>query len=358
MRIGINNRVHNPANYEMTTIYDLEGTNHVVANTLRRVILELVPTFAFDLNVLEACTSQTYYPDEVQLRLRNLPVLCTNDRDTLKHVIELEKRANVKANEREETEMERRYQELLEAEQRANNFTMSISFENKSSGIYAVTTDDAKFFEKGSPVPNPYRHAPLLLLKLKPGEVLKASCVARLDIPMRDAVFKPAHVTYESNPEETAFKLRVQSHCQLPEDEIMQRACLIIIDKCKQLEAVMVARISAAQTGALTEGNLYIENEGHTFGNYLTDKLQDHPKVASAGYTVPHPFDKRVHLFYKTDGTSILDILKDVFARCEAEMRDLAQQLARLEPQKTEAAPPKKEAKEPRKASKTSSAKK
>ena len=60
------------------------------------------------------------------------------------------------------------------------------------------------------------------------------------------------------------------------------------------------------------KGIIKIENESHTFGNLLSNFLQNHDLTLFAGYNIDHLLIKELTIGYKTDGTDIIDIFNDI----------------------------------------------
>ncbi|KAH7827405.1 putative DNA-directed RNA polymerases I and III 16 kDa polypeptide [Monocercomonoides exilis] len=50
-------------------------------------------------------------------------------------------------------------------------------------------------------------------------------------------------------------------------------------------------------------------NEDHTLGNSLRYILSKHPSVSFVGYSVPHPYEPKMHLRLQTNGPPAKDVL-------------------------------------------------
>ena len=70
------------------------------------------------------------------------------------------------------------------------------------------------------------------------------------------------------------------------------------------------------------EATYSLQNEDHTLGNCLRYKLNKNPGVALAGYSVPHPMERKVNVRVQTiqpltaDG-AMREALLDVVSICE-----------------------------------------
>lgn len=59
-----------------------------------------------------------------------------------------------------------------------------------------------------------------------------------------------------------------------------------------------------------------LEDEDHTFGAVIVDVLNSSPEVLFAGYTVPHPSERKVHVCVQTaDTTTPAAAFKDAARR-------------------------------------------
>tara|TARA_B100001540_G_scaffold222182_1_gene196485 strand:+ start:7057 stop:7422 length:366 start_codon:yes stop_codon:yes gene_type:complete len=77
-----------------------------------------------------------------------------------------------------------------------------------------------------------------------------------------------------------------------------------------------------SNTPSAFEATYALEDEDHTLGNCLRFQLNKNPAVALAGYSVPHPMERKVNVRVQTiapmttDG-AMRDALLDVVSVCE-----------------------------------------
>ena len=341
--------------YNNYVVYGIKGSkiNNVIINTIRRSILEMIPTYAFDKeDIVITKNSSIYNNDYMRLRLSQFPIInVDNPRETIEKSLELEYEANITSFEQkiEDIDVIKRKEEIKNLE-KSQNFTMVVNVKNTSSSVLNVTTDTngVKFYYRGKLTESPYKRK-LLIIKLKPGEEFSCNAASILNIGMKYVNHQATSVCVFAEPEQQSsneFKLNIESLKQIPEKEIIIRACLIInkklqnyldiiTDKIKKYESEKISdqysidtkpedtnneEISQSSSDRdentelevhRTKGFITIENESHTFGNLISRMLQDHESILFAGYKIDHLLIKEATIGYKTDGTDILEIFND-----------------------------------------------
>jgi DNA-directed RNA polymerase subunit L len=303
--------------------------NYITLNTLRRVILTLVPTYAFDPeNIIIEKNTSVYNNDYMKLRLSSIPLInqsyepnkmiIKNDSSILEKVLELEEEANTINNENknsltkeEETKKKEKFKKIFD------NLQINIDAKNDTNDIISITTDSVKFTIDNKQIKTIYPN-PILVLKLKPeqsrlhikGEEFKATCISSLNIPLKHANYLSCLCSYEE-ADPNKFELKICSFRQISEEAIVNHACKIIIMKLEKIKEKIINDIKKQNNDkALIEAKLTIVNENHTMGNLITRVIQDHPDIEFCGYNVDHLYVNELTLRYKTNGKSIIDILE------------------------------------------------
>jgi DNA-directed RNA polymerase subunit L len=340
--------------YNNYVIYGIKGTkiNNVIMNTIRRCIIDMIPTYAFDKEEIAITkNSSIYNNDYMRLRLSQFPIInVDNSRETIEKSLELEYEANISSFEQkiEDIDIIKKKEEMRNLE-KSQNFTMVVNVKNTSSSVLNVTTDTdgVKFYYRGKLTESPYKRK-LLIIKLKPGEEFICNAASMLNIGMKYVNHMTTSVCVFAEPEPEAsdeYKLNIESLKQIPEKELVIRACLIInkklqnyldiiTDKIKKYESEKISDQYSIDTTTKDESNeesssstdinentelevhrikgfITIENESHTFGNLISRMLQDHESILFAGYKIDHLLIKEATIGYKTDGTDILEIFND-----------------------------------------------
>jgi hypothetical protein len=315
-------------NYVLFTING-KDINYTTLNTLRRVILTLVPTFAFDPeNIIVEKNTSVYNNDYMRLRLSSMPLInpsyepnkmiIKNDSSILDKVLELEEDANTinyenknSLTKEEEAKKKEKFKKILD------NLQINIDAKNDTSDIISITTDSVKFTIDNKQIKSIYPN-PILVLKLKPeqsrlhikGEEFKATCISSLNIPLKNANYLSCLCSYDE-VDPNKFELKICSFRQISEEAIVNHACKIIIMKLEKIKEKIINTIEKHNNKqAFIEAKLIIENENHTMGNLITRVIQDHPDIEFCGYNVDHLYVNELTLRYKTNGKSIIDILE------------------------------------------------
>jgi len=344
-------------NYLILQIFGSD-INHVILNTIRRVIMELVPTYAFDkINIDITKNTSIYNNDYMRLRLCHFPIIgIENPIETIQQSANLEYEANISTFEKKIEDIniiaEKEQADKLE---KAQNFIIYINVKNTTSNILNVTTShpDIRYYYKTNPIQSPYT-LPLLIIKLKPGEEFIGTLTSTLNIGLKYANYMPNAVCSYAEESDNSYKLNIESRKQLTEKEIIIRACLIIIIKLNNFLNIFTTKIKEytsekivddfnldnqsdikkSESESITEsairntsdevleqhrikGMITIENESHTFGNLLSRLLQDHTSILFAGYKIEHLLIKELTIGYKTDGTDIIIILEEIITKAK-----------------------------------------
>ena len=313
------------------TLFTIKGKdiNYITINTLRRVILTLVPTFAFDPeNIIIEKNTSVYNNDYMRLRLSSIPLInpsyesnkmiIKNDSSILNKVLELEEEANIANYENKNTlTKEEENQKKENLKKLLDNLQIIIEAKNDTSDIISITTETSvKFIINNKQIKTIFPN-PILILKLKPeqsrlhikGEEFKATCISSINIPLKHANYLSCFCSYEEkNPNN--FEFKICSFRQISEEMIINHACQIIIMKLEKIKDKIINAIKQHNNEkALIEAQLIIVNENHTLGNLITRVIQDHPDIEFCGYNVDHLYVNELTLRYKTNGKSIIDIV-------------------------------------------------
>jgi DNA-directed RNA polymerase subunit L len=312
----------------------------------------MIPTYAFDKDdIVITKNSSIYNNDYMRLRLSQFPIInVDNSRETIEKSLELEYEANISSFEQkiEDIDIIKKKEEMKNLE-KSQNFTMVVNVKNTSSSVLNITTDTdgVKFYYRGKLIESPYKRK-LLIIKLKPGEEFSCNAASMLNIGMKYVNHMATSVCVFAEPEAKSsdeYKLNIESLKQIPEKELVIRACLIInkklqnyldiiTDKIKKYESEKISDQYSIETKTEETSNedsqlstdidvntelevhrikgfITIENESHTFGNLISRMLQNHDAILFAGYKIDHLLIKEATIGYKTDGSDILDIFND-----------------------------------------------
>jgi len=287
--------------------------DHIIANTIRRVMLANIPIYAFNEFKFEKNTG-VLHNDYIKQRLRHLPIwTIDNTVDTLDFVHKnMPIKENVIMEENEDNEFN------MEVEKNINisslkQLTLYVNFKNKTNEIVSVTTDDANFYYEEKQISSPYKTA-IPLVKLQPNQEIAFSAITKIGVEEENAMYSAVCIGAYKMINPNTFEFNIESRGQITEKRILQ---VVLINIEKQLKNFMKllkddsAKIKLDEKN--NEGMIVVNNEDHTLGNLIARGMQMHKKISFAGYNLPHPRVKKVHFHYKhEDGANIIKIIEDV----------------------------------------------
>ena len=109
--------------------------NHVYVNTLRRVILEEIPSYGINPDLISISkNSSVYNNDYIRNRIENFPLIDLNFK------LDLEEYNKLRTYTRGIEKINNEYED--------NNINMYLDVKNNEDNILNVTTDDLKFYIK------------------------------------------------------------------------------------------------------------------------------------------------------------------------------------------------------------------
>jgi DNA-directed RNA polymerase subunit L len=247
-----------------------------VVNTLRRLSFNDVPTYALckDSIIIEENTS-IFDNDYMGARLEqftipniNVPVVILNN----KYWIDVNY---------SDLERDKDPQDTL-------NLEMIINKRNNTSDMYNLTTNDIKLYQDGVDISDKLdKKYPLLILKLRTGEIFK--CVAKgvLGKGLRNNIWAAAGMAYHDYEIPNDIKFTIESQGQLDEYDILYRSCQIIKEKMKDTKEMLQQTYETSDITNQQFLSINFDNEDHTFGEILNDFLQDNKDIAFSGLSKP-----------------------------------------------------------------------
>ncbi|AYV84890.1 MAG: DNA directed RNA polymerase subunit L [Hyperionvirus sp.] len=276
---------------------DLSGKDmhYTVANTLRRVSYDDIPTYAFVYVNIEHNNSKAFDNDFMVDNLRQLPV--PNIQNDLFY-LHPKYWQNVdyydKAREKHESE------KLIE---------ITVNAYNNTNEIMVVTTKDIAYYIEGEPAEyvSPNKNEPIVIIELLPNQTFKCQLRACLGVGERDSIWFASKLAYyeydEANPRKILFSLEASP--QLPEYEVLLKCCRLIKLKLNGIYSEIENRIKTKEI--LPAQTIFLEftNEDHTIGSLINNALQEHPHIAFAGVSKPDHLLKMIR--FKMSSTDDVD---------------------------------------------------
>jgi len=275
-----------------------KDVNHVIMNTLRRIIIQHIPVYAFDNSTISITKNTSVYNNDVlRLRLSHFPITNINKPDTIKYY------TNIINNELDDDELEK--------------LNMYVDKKNNNIDILNITTDDADFSNNNNKISNIYKN-PLLIVKLKQNEEIKLSASSILDIGKKNIKHSPVSICVYEEINDNKFIFKLESKGQIEEYDIIKRACKILIIKLELIEKHIESfDIDLNQNN----GKLVFENEDHTIGNFLNRYLQNHNDILFSGYKMDHLLIDNTSINYITN--DVKDIKKILFECISKAKKDI-----------------------------------
>jgi DNA-directed RNA polymerase subunit L len=271
-------------------ILKLKGSdvNPILVNTLRRVMLNNIPTYAFASECIQIeQNTSVFNNDQMRVRLTQLPIIKTRmDLSYLEDKYWLD--VNYTDPEREKHPSEQ-------------NIQIYISATNTDDNIRNVTTNDVQYYENNIKIESKYnKQYPIVLIQLRPREVFNCKLKAVLGTGERNIIWAGAgNVYYNIDGDEAV--LNIESHGQFDEYELFWKACRFMQYKLSDMKKLIFDKYekNILKNETLQSVELSLDNESHTFGSIITDVLQDRDDVIYAGVGKRNELIKQITISVK-----------------------------------------------------------
>lgn len=286
--------------------FKIKGTEKLVyiVNAIRRILLDEIPTYAFTRSTINIEKNGSKEITD-KIRTTILPYIHIQNLDPKKHVVKFLKTENYPY-------IPNIYQSIKSPKPHNNapedkyKIEYRINVSNNSNEIYKVTTNDIVTVVDNVEVKNMFDDKyPTLFLFLANGEEFRATMTGVLGVGKLDACFSAVSSrTYFNKISETEYIFFVRGYRQLPNYELLIRACSIIIIKAKMIYEQILLKISENKEESFIIENkngiktfeINIENETSTMGLLYSKILLNHSDVLYSGYNEVHPLVKTICL--------------------------------------------------------------
>lgn len=312
--MNIKVKSHRPINTnrgssELVLNFSGKQINHIIVNSIKRIIQSDIPIYAYDSFTITQNDS-VFNNNYIKNHIRNIPVWgIDNKLEEFKENNEEEKEEvfdeatgiiqdDVDLSNNKETN----YSSL-------NKLTLYVDYDNKKNEIIHVTSDDCVFYYNENMIKSPYPNK-IQILKLQPNQKIKLSAQANPGTTDKNAIYSATSACYFNENNESDYDFYIESKGQLSEIRIIQLGIKLIIKKLEKF-------LHNLPKSKGMEGILKIENEDHLLGNLLTYQMQQMKSVRFCAYTTPHPLNKEIQIDYKLNAGNINIIFKEVVAYYE-----------------------------------------
>lgn len=275
-----------PISSKLVLEFSGQDNANVIVNTLRRVLYDNIPTYAFSSDLIKISDNNTIFNnDYMRLRLSQLPVLNTDlDIFFLDPIYWLNN--DYSDPKRPKHPSEKRIE-------------IAINVYNDSNFKKNITTNDIHYYEDGVEVQKYNRECPILLIQLRPAETFKCTMKAVLGVGERDNIWASVADAYYDdlttddikgniieNPDKRII-FTVESQGQEDEYVLLIKACNYIIKKLDDIRNDLNKKFASKEIKESNEIILVLDGEDHTMGQLLNFSFQNHPDILYSGVAKP-----------------------------------------------------------------------
>lgn len=284
-----------------------EDVNHIITNSIKRIVQSDIPIFAFnnfDITLNTSVFNNNYIKNHIQ----NIPVWGIENN--------IDEYIEEKENEEEEfseitglanDDIDLNVDKNFDVSS-INTLTMYVDFKNSTKDIAVVTTDDCKFYYKEGLIKSPYKN-PVQIVKLQPGQEIKLSAKAELGTEEISSIFSATSVCFFKE-NKNDYDFIIESIGQISEKRILILSLQLLKKKLQKFNQNLPKNKGM-------EGIILVDDEDHTLGNIISYGMQNHSAVRFCGYNTPHPLNKQIKFHYKLDSGNLNSVIKDVIVYYE-----------------------------------------
>jgi DNA-directed RNA polymerase subunit L len=293
--------------------FDGTDVNEIILNTLRRVLLNDVPTYAFapECILIEKNTS-VFNNDQMKVRLMQLPIM-----NMKLNVPFLDDKYWFNVN---YTNLERERHPLEKIVE------IYINSKNLDESIKNVTTNDIEYYVENERVNHNYNEKyPIVLIKLRPTEIFQCRMKAVLGVGERHVIWSGTSNAYFNKMDDHSI-FHIESHGQFSEYELLWKACQYVQLKMEQMKTKIVGihKMSSNRSDLKTV-ELVMDGESHTIGNLLTYYIQNLDIVEYAGVGKKNELVRQITIkvVYKKNVKEPLEPIFEAIEQCVNLMKQL-----------------------------------
>lgn len=269
---------------ELTLHFKGNNVNTTLLNTLRRVLIDNIPTYAFP-------------SEKIQIKKDNNTSKFNNDFMRL-HLSQLSI-PNIKS---DVCYLPPKYWEGIDYSKDYEKYPQEKQIEiyinstNTTDVLSRVTTSDIQYYEDGVMIHDKYnKEYPIVLIELCPSEKFKCHMVSALGVAEKNihegtSIWSSVANAYYDETKE-GINLTIESQGQCDEYELVWKACKYMQAKMEELKNTLLEKQKEARVKKV---ELLLDNETYTVGGILTDVIQNRNDVVFAGITKPNYLVKSI----------------------------------------------------------------
>ena len=274
---------------------DIKNLNYTFVNTLRRILINQIPIYAFDRKKIKIIKNTSVYNNsQLESRLTQLPIYNIDNDFELLDYQSLFQNDNFSEKDK-----------LLNIEYYVKGIN------NGEDLIKYITTNDVAMYINGKKI-NIINKNPILIIKLRMGEEIELSLGSSLSIGEFDATYNSSSCYYDEY-EDNKFSMTIKSNGQMNEYILLDKSCKIMINKLNNFKITLEKNKEEILNDKMFILN--IDNEDYTLLNPINYLLQISDNISFSAITQLEGFlEKKITLKVKTkNNLSPLDeIIKEI----------------------------------------------
>lgn len=256
-----------------------ESVNSSIINSLRRTIQLYIPTYAACRASIEIYQNTSVMNNDY-MKLRLEQITCPNIKNNIVILPEMYwKNVNYASNSRpihpdDKTDLE---------------YTLNVT--NNTKETLNVTTNDITLYLNGEKVKLFDQEYPLLLIQLKEGQSFKCRSKYVLGLGINNDIWSAASNVFYDEISSNKYHFTIESQGQMDEYEMLKKACVIILDKIKNIKLFVDNSFSKKDYDSTNKITLNIYNEDISICHIINETLQNNKNIQFSGISRPYSFD-------------------------------------------------------------------
>jgi DNA-directed RNA polymerase subunit L len=264
--------------------------NSSFINSLRRIVLLYIPTYAFCKASIEI-TENTSVLNNDYMRLRLEQFTYPNLKNNIVFLPEKYWKnvsySNIKRDRHPDDK---------------TNIEYIINVTNNQKNTINVTTEDMVIYEDGEKIQGKFsKEFPMLVVQLKEGQSFKCRARCVLGLGIANDIWAGASNVFFDELEEGKYKFTIESQGQMDEYELLKKACIIMMDKMEKLKNYFKEMFKNVNLKNTNEVTIELDNEDIMIGSILNETFQMNKHVQFSGLSRPYSFTDKIFIKIVTD---------------------------------------------------------
>lgn len=264
------------------------SVNCSLINTLRRLIYDYIPTYAFNReNITIEKNTSVFNNDEIKLKLSTITIP-----KIINSIYYLDDEYWLNVDYRDPQRKKHPDDKKI--------IEMYINATNDTDEIMNVTSEIAKVYEDSQEVEKFDPNFPNLIIQLRPKQSFSCRCVCSLGVGKNNTIWYGAGNCFYTESNENDFKLTIESQGQYDEYELLHKSCRILKEKIKIHKKLIEDNYRSYKSIETDTLKIVLENEDHTLGGIINEYLQENPNVLFSGLSKPNIQIDNMAIEFKT----------------------------------------------------------